>query len=105
MKLNTLSRKFHNLFHRKPEVQLSDAVVAQLVRSLQATHEQECACDEFHDFIDQFAETNIRGEDAACLMPLIRNHLEICHECCEEYEALLSILQAAVEKDKQGEGS
>jgi hypothetical protein len=26
------------------------------------------------------------------LMPLIREHLDICPECCEEYEALLNVL-------------
>jgi hypothetical protein len=26
-------------------------------------------------------------------MPLIREHLDICSECCEEYEALLHVLE------------
>jgi hypothetical protein len=26
-------------------------------------------------------------------MPLLRKHLDGCHDCCEEYEALLDILQ------------
>ena len=104
MNLNILTQKFRNFFRREPETQLPDSLVEQLVKSLQITHEEECACDEFHDFIDQYAETNIRGEDAARLMPLIKDHLEICHECCEEYEALLDVLQAAVEKDQKGKG-
>jgi len=99
MNLNTLTQKFRNFFRREPEMQLPDSLVAQLVKSLEITHEEECACDEFHDLIDQYAETNIRGEDAARLMPLIKDHLEICHECCEEYEALLNVLQTAVEKN------
>jgi hypothetical protein len=99
MNLNTLTQKFLNFFRREPETQLSDSLVEQLVKSLQITHEEECACDEFHDLIDQYAETNIRGEDAARLMPLIKDHLEMCHECCEEYEALLDVLEAAVEKN------
>jgi hypothetical protein len=99
MNLNTLSQNFRNFFRRKPETQLPDSLVEQLVKSLEITHEEECACDEFHDLIDQYAETNIRGEDAARLMPLIKDHLDICHECCEEYEALLNVLQTAVEKN------
>ena len=90
-----ISQRFRNLFQRKSEIQLPDPLVEKLIKSLEVTHEEECACDEFHDLIDQYAETNIRGEDAARLMPLIKNHLEICNECCEEYDALLSILQAA----------
>ena len=104
MNLTTLTKKIHNLFRRKPETPLPDSLVEQLVKSLQVTHDEECACDEFHDLIDQYAETNIRGEDAARLMPLIKDHLETCHECCEEYEALLDVLQAAVEKDPKGQG-
>jgi len=105
MNLNSLAKKFRDFFRRGPDAQLSDAIVERLVRSLQVTQEEECACDEFHDFIDQYAETNIRGEDAARLMPLIKNHLEICQECCEEYEALLAVLRAAVEKDQKGESA
>ena len=104
MNLNMLARKFRNYFRQEPDVQLSDAIVARLIGSLQVTREEECGCDEFHKLIDQYAETNIRGEDAARLMPLVKNHLEICRECCEEYEALLAILQAAMEKDQEGEG-
>jgi hypothetical protein len=37
-------------------------------------------------------EREISKKDAAQLMPLIREHLDICPECCEEYEALLSVL-------------
>jgi hypothetical protein len=97
MNLNTIAQKIRIFFHRTPEVQLPDPLVEQLIKSLQVTHEEECACDEFHDLMDQYAETDIRGEDAARLMPLLKNHLEICHECCEEYDALLNVLQAAIE--------
>jgi len=103
MNLTALTQRIRNIFRREPETPLPDSLVEQLVKSLQVTHEEECACDEFHDLIDQYAETNIRGEDAARLMPLIKNHLEICNECCEEYEALLDVLQTAVEKKQKGQ--
>ena len=104
MNLTSLTQKFRNFFRREPETQLPDSLVEQLVKSLENTHEEECACDEFHDLIDQYAETNIRGEDAARLMPLIKNHLEMCHECCEEYDALLNVLKTLVEKNQKGQG-
>ena len=104
MNLTSLTQKFRNFFRREPETQLPDSLVEQLVKSLEITHEEECACDEFHDLIDQYAETNIRGEDAARLMPLIKNHLEMCHECCEEYDALLNVLKTLVEKNQKGQG-
>ena len=98
MNLQTLTKKIQNILRRKPETGLPDPLVQQLIKSLEITHEEECACDEFHSLIDQYAETNIRGEDAARLMPLIRDHLEICNECCEEYEALLDVLEAAAKE-------
>lgn len=95
MNLQKFTEKFRNFFQRRPETRLPDPLVQKLIKSLDKTHEQECFCDQFHDLVDQYAETNIRGEDAARLMPLVKNHLESCHECCEEYEALLDVLEAA----------
>lgn len=94
MNLKFFSHKISHLFRRAPEAELPEPVVEELIRSLEKTHEEECDCGELHSFLDQYAELKVRGEDAARLMPLIRDHLEMCHECCEEYEALLSVLQA-----------
>jgi hypothetical protein len=96
MKRQTLMFKIRDLFRREPETNLPDPLVEGLIRSLTVTHEHECDCGEFHEMIDQYAESNIRGEDAARLMPLVKDHLEICNECCEEYEALLKVLESAV---------
>jgi hypothetical protein len=49
-------------------------------------------CDEIYRRLDEYVEREISKKDAAQLMPLIREHLDICPECCEEYEALLSVL-------------
>jgi len=38
---------------------------------------------------------DVRKEDAARLMPLVHSHLELCPECCDEYEALLDVLAKA----------
>jgi hypothetical protein len=27
------------------------------------------------------------------LMPLLREHLDLCSDCCEEYEALMTVLE------------
>ena len=93
--MNSLTQKMRSLFRREPKAKMPDPLIEQLIRSLEVTHEEECDCGEFHSLIDQYAELKIRGEDAARLMPLIKDHLEICHECCEEYEALLDVLESA----------
>jgi len=58
------------------------------------TQEHEMACDEVYALIDQFAEMKLRGEDPTGLMPLIEQHLDMCPDCREEYEALVRALQA-----------
>ena len=72
---------------------LPDGLIENLIRSLEHTHEEECTCDEVYAVVDQYAEAQIRGEDAQRLMPLIKQHMELCQNCCEEYEALLDILE------------
>ncbi len=92
MKLTNLLNKFQGLF-QKEKPKLSDDLVQVLIRSLEHTQEEECSCDNVYAVVDQYAEMEFEGEDATRLMPLIKQHLEGCHDCCEEYEALLDILE------------
>ena len=39
----------------------------------------------------------LSGLDVAQAMPLVQEHLEICGECREEFEALLAALRASEE--------
>ena len=59
-----------------------------------ATQEEEIGCDEAFALLDQYAEIVARGHDPAVLLPLVKHHLDICRDCHEELEALLSILEA-----------
>jgi hypothetical protein len=76
---------------KKP--QLPDELIEGLIRSLEHTQEEECTCEDVFAIVDQYAEVEFHGEDAARLMPLIKQHMELCHNCNEEYEALLDILE------------
>jgi hypothetical protein len=58
------------------------------------TEEEECACDEAYAMLDEFTERAARGEDVSECMPILRQHLEICTPCREEYEALLRVLES-----------
>ena len=64
-----------------------------LVRQVELTRAVEYACEEVHRLLDQFAEAVMRGEDASRLMPLVQQHLEMCPDCREEFEALIRILR------------
>ena len=91
MKLQEFLQRVRNIFFR--ESGLSDELICELIRSLENTNVEGCSCDDAYALLDQFAEIQVRGEDAARLMPLIERHIETCDECYEEYEALLRILE------------
>jgi len=84
-------RNFTRRLHGEPE--LSDALVTNLISRLLNTHEEELSCDEVFALVDEYAEASQRGEDVASLEPIIRQHLDMCRECEEEYQALLSVLE------------
>lgn len=91
MTLQDFIQRVRNLF--RPETRLSDELIRDLIRSLEETRDDECSCADVFALLDQYAEVEIRGEDAARLMPLLKRHIDTCNECHEEYEALLIILE------------
>ena len=54
--------------------------------------EDEISCGELFAKLDEYVEREVDKKDAAILMPVIREHLDVCPDCWEEYEALLDIL-------------
>jgi hypothetical protein len=94
MALMNLKLFFKNVSRRlRGETETSDALVADLMRKLLKTHDEELSCDEVFALVDEYAEANQRGENVAGLKPLIRQHLDMCRECDEEYQALLRVLE------------
>ncbi len=45
-------------------------------------------CDECFGLLDRFVEIMRADFNAAQAMPLVQEHLEVCGECHEEFEAL-----------------
>lgn len=97
MNLRELIRSIRNKVSR-PE-QLSDEMVLGFLRMLERVDREDITCDELYLKLDEYVEREVDQRDAAHIMPLMREHLEACPECCEEYEALLHVLEAA-ESDK-----
>ena len=91
MKIRAIIQKIKSSFNHKEELP-SEAVLGFL-RVLESVREEDVPCDEIYARIDEYVEREVDGKDAAQLMPLIREHLDICSECCEEYEALLHVLE------------
>lgn len=90
MKLKDLLRQPAREKGAEPD--LSDASVLDLIRYLENC---EVDCEQVFRALDQYAEIEIRREDAARLMPLVHQHLEMCSGCSEQYEALLDVLAKA----------
>ena len=59
---------------------------------LALTRERELTCAEVAELLDYYADLENAGENVRGLMPTVAQHLDICPECEEEYEALLKIL-------------
>lgn len=70
-----------------------DPMTVKMLKSLAMTEEHEISCDDVFAVLDQFAEAVMRGENVLLLMPLVRQHLDMCPDCREEYETLLRMLQ------------
>ena len=82
----------------KPQKELQDEGVLKLLQVLEKVRAEEMSCDDFFAQLDQFVEREVKSKDAAMIMPLIREHLDLCPPCCDEYEALLTILENTKEE-------
>ena len=96
MNIRELIQRIRNSFARREELP-NDAVLGFL-RLLEEGRSEELSCDEIYAKLDEYVEREVNKRDAAQLMPLIREHLDTCPECCEEYEALLHVVN---EKDEE----
>lgn len=75
-------------------MELTREVIRKMMRSLALTYEQELTCGECYEEIDRFAELELMGMNAAEAMPLVKEHLERCGGCKEEYLVLIDALKS-----------
>lgn len=92
---------FQRLFgSTKPKPSLPDngvqtdksEMMQKLSTMLSGTQDVELSCDDVFALLDQFAELAAQGEDVAQLMPLVKQHLDMCDDCREEYKVLENIV-------------
>jgi hypothetical protein len=65
-----------------------------MLNMLAVTEEGEIAPDQVYPALGAFAVLAQYSGDVAHLVPLVAQHLGLCPDCREEYEALLAILAA-----------
>jgi hypothetical protein len=81
---------------------LKPDVLKRLIQSIANAHENELNCDTCFEKIDTFAELTLAGKPAKEALPLVQEHLAHCHDCQEEFEALLAALKAIELDDSPG---
>ena len=91
MNIRAIIQKIRSSINHREE--LPNEAVLGFLHVLESVREEEVPCDEIYAKIDEDVEREVDKKDAAQLMPLIREHLDLCPECCEEYQALLDILE------------
>jgi hypothetical protein len=92
MKIKAIIQKIKSSFNHQ-EAEVPNEAVVKFLHVLESVREEEASCDEVYAKIDEYVEKEVDKKDAAQLMPLVREHLDMCTDCCEEYEALLDILE------------
>lgn len=75
-------------------MKLNKEVLKKILSKLPHTHEDEIGCDDCFDELHTFAEMELEGKSPEEAMPLIKEHLENCGECRQEYQALLEGMKA-----------
>ena len=98
MNIRSIIQKIKSSFNHHEEY--PNEAVLGFLNVLESVREEECSCDEIYTKIDQYVEREVDKKDAAELMPLIREHLDLCPECCEEYEALMDVLEKPSKEQK-----
>jgi hypothetical protein len=78
-------------------MKLSSETIRNMMNSIKSTRDQELTCGHCYDELDQFIELKLSGKNAEEAMPLVKEHLDRCAACREEYEFLLLALEAMVD--------
>ena len=77
-------------------MKLSSETIRKLMSSVKSTRDQELTCGHCYDELDHFIEMKLEGKNAVEAMPLVKEHLDRCKDCREEYEVLLEAIQSMI---------
>jgi hypothetical protein len=80
-------------------MKLTTNILKKLIKSAQMANDVEIGCDECFNELHKFAELELAGKSPEEAMPLVKDHLDKCSSCSEEYQALLKALRA-IENDR-----
>lgn len=58
------------------------------LRNIYETRDEEISCTECFELVSHFVELEVSGQDAAAKLPQLKQHLDQCRACRDEYETL-----------------
>jgi hypothetical protein len=73
---------------------LSKQEIERLLQLVGLTKDRELNCEECLALVAEFAEQQLAGKSVSAGLKAVEQHLSICGECREEYEALQQTLSA-----------
>ncbi|KXK13339.1 MAG: hypothetical protein UZ14_CFX002001755 [Chloroflexi bacterium OLB14] len=90
--------KFKDLLYKifnkpAPHLEMTDDVVFKFIQVLEQARADELDCQGVYARLDEFVEHEVHGKDVEKIAPLIREHLDMCSDCYDEYEALLRVIE------------
>ena len=74
-------------------MEIDPKLIKEMVREIVTTREDEMDCPECFEHMDHFADLLLNGKELPDLMLRLRDHLEHCPHCNEEFDALLNALR------------
>jgi hypothetical protein len=76
---------------------MADPPLDDLMRRLAKTKDEEILCSECLVLVVRYVDLELAGEDAMSLLPQLKQHLDQCSACREDYEMLYELAQAQEE--------
>ncbi|MDZ7691929.1 MAG: hypothetical protein U5K69_12510 [Balneolaceae bacterium] len=74
-------------------MKLTTDLLKKMIRMVKMTKPDEIGCEECFEELHEFAEMELAGKSPEDAMPLVKDHLDRCGSCREEYEALLEAMK------------
>ena len=76
---------------------LDSVKVGMLLKMIQNTHDVELSCPEVAAELDHYVQRILDGESIEGLLKLVKEHLEACSGCDDEFQVILDTIRAIEE--------
>jgi hypothetical protein len=93
MNIKELFQHLAGHFRQDHHEELPNEVIERFLRILEDVRLDDMPCSQVYARLDEYVEKEMHGEEAALVMPLLKEHLDLCPDCCEEYETLLKVVE------------